>query len=129
MSVTPRDRQRILELVDAMIADKSSTWIKEQVTEEMIRTLYRELPHITWREVLEFFRAHREELRLDAAVEKAEAEACQFIVDTLRATGCANLQEACGELALRAERGDRDAVELLEKLKQAHILIGDWIQQ
>jgi hypothetical protein len=121
MTATPKDRQRIIELVNAGTADKSPI-------EATARAIHRELPHLTAAEVADVCRVHGEEMRMDAAVLKAEAEASHFIGNTLRAAGYANLGEAFKALALRAERGDQDAAELLEQLDQASTLIGDWIQ-
>jgi hypothetical protein len=121
MSVTPKDRQRIIELVEIASANKATV-------ESTIRAIHQELPDLTPGELMDICAVNAEECRLDAAVEFAEAEACTFIADTLKATGHPNLKSAYEALALRSEQGDQHAAELLEQLYKAHIMVGDWIR-
>ena len=121
MSVTPKERQRISELMDAASANKVTV-------EATVRAIHQELPHITADELIEVCDVRAEECCLDAAVLKAEAKASQFIGNTLRENGYANLKVAFKALTLRSEQGDRGAAELLEQLNQAYILVGDWIR-
>jgi hypothetical protein len=120
MTATLKERQRIVALVHASIANGSST-------KEAALAIHLELPHLTAAEVSEVCGVNAEERRLDAAVLKAEAGACHFIATTLEAMGWVNLREAFEELLLRAEAGEEGADELLEQLIQAHALVGDWI--
>jgi hypothetical protein len=78
---------------------------------QTVRAIHQELPHLTAAELEEFCRVNAEELRLDAAVYYGEAEASQFIADTLIEMGQPNLKSAFKELTLRSEQGDQDAAE------------------
>jgi hypothetical protein len=121
MSATLKERQRIIELAEIGSANKATV-------EATVRAIHQELPHLTADEVTDVCRVHAEELRLDAADQFAEAEALNFIADTLEEIGQANLVGAFKELTLRSEQGDQHAAELLEQLHRAHVLVGDWIQ-
>ena len=119
--MTPKERQRVIELLSGASANKAPV-------EATVRAIHQEMPHLTPAEVIEVCRVKAEEHHLDAAVLKAEAEASEFIADTLSETGYPNLESAFKELTLRSERGDQDAAQLLEQLNQAYVLIGDWIR-
>jgi hypothetical protein len=114
MTVTPKERQRIIEFA---LQDLTKT--------ETIRALNRELPHLSVHEVIEVLRVHHEEMKMDLAVSKAEEEALGYIAAVFRLTGCTDLKEAT---AVIAEQGDLDAAEVLVRFHRALALVGDLIQ-
>jgi hypothetical protein len=120
MSVTPKERQRIFELVENGSASKTTM-------EATLRAIHQEMPHLTVNELKDVCRVHLEELRLDGAVVLAEADALNFIADTLTEMGQANLAGAVEELTLPSEQGDQHAAELLEYLHRAYVLAEEWI--
>jgi hypothetical protein len=110
--MTPKDRQRVIELVSAAAANKAPV-------EATVRAIHQEMPNLTAAELKEVCLVTREESRLDAAVYKADAEAADFIVNVLEETGQDNVIGALEELILRSEQGGQHAAEELERFVQA----------
>jgi hypothetical protein len=108
--MTPQERQRVFELVEAGRANGASI-------EETVRSIAKEMPHLTTAEVVEACRVHKEELRLGAAVYLAEAQASKRIAEIIEETGESDVGGTLDALATRSARGDHRAAELLRELE------------
>ena len=116
--MTPQERRRVIELSEQCLETGSSI-------QETVEIIHKALPHLTIPELVQFLRVHAEEKKLDAAVYKAEAEAAHEIGTILagleQSYGLkqATLAVAIPALSERKEQGDKDAAELLKRLKNA----------
>jgi len=116
--MTPQERRRVIELSEQCRETGSSI-------QETVEIIHKALPHLTIPELVQFLRVHAEEKKLDAAVYKAEAEAAHEIGTILagleQSYGLkqATLAVAIPALSERKEQGDKDAAELLKRLKNA----------
>jgi len=116
--MTPQERRRVIELSEQCRETGSSI-------QETVEIIHKALLHLTIPELVQFLRVHAEEKKLDAAVYKAEAEAAHEIGTILagleQSYGLkqATLAVAIPALSERKEQGDKDAAELLKRLKNA----------
>jgi len=116
--MTPQECRRVIELIEQCLETGSSI-------QETVEIIHKALPHLTIPELVQFLRVHAEEKKLDAAVYKAEAEAAHEIGTILagleQSYGLkqATLAVAIPALSERKEQGDKDAAELLKRLKNA----------
>jgi hypothetical protein len=96
---------------------------------EVIRRIMRELPHLTARDIAEVASVQAETLRMKGAEVMASAEAAEqigdIILETERLSGTVvpDLETALPILADRAAQGDQQAANLLEKFKQAALVL------
>ena len=116
--MTPQECRRVIELIEQCLETGSSI-------QETVEIIHKALPHLTIPELVQFLRVHAEEKKLDAVVYKAEAEAAHEIGTILagleQSYGLkqATLAVAIPALSERKEQGDKDAAELLKRLKNA----------
>jgi hypothetical protein len=116
--MTPQERRRVIELFEQCRETGSSI-------EETVEIIHKAMPHLTNTELEQFFLVYGEELKLDAAVDRAEAEAAHEIATILaeeqQTFGLeqANLAVAIPVLSERKEQGDKYAAELLKRLNNA----------
>jgi len=116
--MTPQERRRVIELFEQCRETGSSI-------EETVEIIHKAMPHLTNTELEQFFLVYGEELKLDAAVDRAEAEAAHEIATILaevqQTFGLeqANLAVAIPVLSERKEQGDKYAAELLRRLNNA----------
>ena len=116
--MTPQERRRVIELFEQCLETGSSI-------QETVEIIHKALPRLTIPELVQFLRVHAEEKKLDAAVYKAEAEAAHEIgtilaeVEQRYGLKQATLAVAIPVLSERKEQGDKDAAELLKRLKNA----------
>jgi len=116
--MTPQECRRVIELIEQCLETGSSI-------QETVEIIHKALLHLTIPELVQFLRVHAEEKKLDAAVYKAEAEAAHEIGTILagleQSYGLkqATLAVAIPALSERKEQGDKDAAELLKRLKNA----------
>ena len=116
--MTPQERRRVIELCEQCRETGSSI-------EETVEIIHKALPHLSNTELEQFFLVYGEELKLDAAVDRAEAEAAHEIATILaevqQTFGLeqANLAVAIPVLSERKEQGDKYAAELLKRLNNA----------
>jgi hypothetical protein len=96
---------------------------------EKIRRIMRELPHLTARDIAEVARVQAETLRMKGAEIMASGEAADqigdIILETERLSGTPvpDLETALPILADRAAKGDQHAANILEKFKQAALVM------
>jgi hypothetical protein len=120
---TRKDAQRIAELIDQGSAAKDRT-------EDIIRRIVKEMPHLIDDDIEQVARVHAEECRLDASVQMEDAKAskqiAQIIRETQRMSGRPHLNtgEALQILSARAEHGDRQASKLLDDFRKAALIVG-----
>jgi|SRR5215831_11556974 len=74
--MTPQERRRVIELFEQCRETGSSI-------EETVEIIHKAMPHLTNTELEQFFLVYGEELKLDAAVDRAEAEAAHEIATIL----------------------------------------------
>jgi hypothetical protein len=116
--MTPQERRRVIELFEQCRETGSSI-------EETVEIIHKAMPHLTNTELEQFFLVYGEELKLDAAVDRAEAEAAHEIATILaevqQTFGLeqANLAVAIPVLSERKEQGDKYAAKLLKRLNNA----------
>jgi hypothetical protein len=110
--MTPQERQRIVELLKACSVSGASI-------KALVRSIAKEMPHLTAAELVEVCKVLREEQRLDAAVYSAQAQALGRIAEIVEETGEPNLGGTQNALVARSTQGDRRAAELLAELEHA----------
>jgi hypothetical protein len=115
--------QRIVELLDQGIAAGDGK-------EDIVRRIFKEMPHLTADDVADVAAVHAEECRLDASVHRAQAQAAEQIADIIRETQQMsgrphlNTGEALLYLNDRAEKGDKRASKLLVDFSEAALIVG-----
>ena len=120
---TRREVQRISELVDQGFAAGGRK-------EDIFRRITKEMPHLTAADIIQVARYRFEELRLDASVQLAQAQAAQrfaeIIEETQQLSGRPHLNtgEALLYLSDRAEKSDERASKLLGDFSEAALIVG-----
>lgn len=120
---TQKDRQRVVDLIDQghAIGDTVKTIVR-RITEQM--------PHMTVDDIAQIATVHAEEAYLDAAVYAAQAKASKQIAEIIREVDqrCNDARHTLGEayvlLNIWAQDGDTRAVELLNELHEATLVVG-----
>jgi hypothetical protein len=121
--ITRQDAQRIIELIDQGCAASDPT-------EDIIRGIIKQMPHVTATDIAQVAAVHAEELSLDASVYAAQAEASKRIADIIQEIDqrCGGSQHTLGKayilLSIWAQDGDTRAVELLGELDKATLVAG-----
>ena len=117
--MTPLEIQRVAELLDQGSSNP-----------EIIRSISKEMPHLTAADIQQVATVRAEELKLDAAVQFAQADASERIAGIIVEAGeisgqtSTSLAEALLILSPLAKQGHKRASALLEELKKAAPVVG-----
>jgi hypothetical protein len=88
-------------------------------TEDRVRQIRSEMPHLSTEEIVQFCRTLYEIRRADTAELLAAEAASRTMIEVIKGAGAANLETALPVLVDRAAHGDEQAADLLERFKQA----------
>jgi len=114
--MTPTEIRRVKELIDEGYAAADPV-------QTIVRRIAGELPHLNNDDIAQVAIVHAEEMRLDADVLHAQAEASKRIAHIICEAGAANLGEVVDALTVRTAQGDDRAGKLLEEIKQALLIV------
>ena len=118
--MTPQETKRVAELIEQAGVS----------IEAKLRSIYKEMPHLTDADIQQVASVRAEELKLDAAVQLADAEASKRMAEIIREAGrisgqpLNNLEKAIPVLVALAEQGDERATSLLEEFRKAAPIVG-----
>ena len=119
---TRKDTQRIIDLYE-----QGRT--AGDVPEAVIWRVITQMPHVPITGILQVMGVHAEECLLDASIRRAQVEAGRQIDNIIREIhqreGSAQLtpEEACVLLRIRAQDGDKRALELVDEFNKAMLVI------